>query len=366
MVFCPNFQGYFDRGCWVRQVLHGHVSRVEEKHESQKNISNLNHGEDQQYVEGNISDVKNESYEEVPCKKPKVLIEYSDSEDECDDDDDKKVVNRVVDGSNVLQGCNDGYEELQEGDKTNDPSLNEEHSEGKQTVCDKVLQEHKEGKDSTEKRNDSSLNKERENSSQPNDVKQNDPTSDNRSELHENSQNSDSSLEVKDVEEVNRSVLQQQDEDLRESKNEKEEDFNVSKMRVEMKKGNGERTEQAIIPERVDIGKKMKDYGGSLNKEIQSQDERNENASNEDNVQENDNEQSISNTADEKLDILKMYEQESTVLSEYDKESDRKINDEDLRLSDYSSSEDEDFEPDDDKISTEFVAVTEIDFNLYP
>jgi hypothetical protein len=43
------------------------------------------------------------------------------------------------------------------------------------------------------------------------------------------------------------------------------------------------------------------------------------------------------------------------------------INDEDLRRSDDSSSEEEDIEnDDDDDISTEFVAISEIDFNFYP
>lgn len=83
---------------------------------------------------------------------------------------------------------------------------------------------------------------------------------------------------------------------------------------------------------------------------------------------ETDHEQLISNTGQgqEKYNILQLYEQRHTVLPEDDDRDELKINDEDLRQTDDSSSDEEDFENNTDDISTEFVAVTEIDFNLYP
>ena len=65
-------------------------------------------------------------------------------------------------------------------------------------------------------------------------------------------------------------------------------------------------------------------------------------------------------------DILQLYEQGPSNVPE-NCEPEANINDADVRLSDdYSSSEEEDLDNSAEDISTEFVAISEIDFNLYP
>ncbi|CAB3983076.1 splicing factor U2af large subunit A-like [Paramuricea clavata] len=361
-------QGYFDRGCWVRQVLHRQISRAGEKHEVQANTSEVTRAEDLQNAanvntfEGNSKD---ESCEARPCKKPKLVIEYSDSEDEGDHDDDEECGDDKEECRDDEEGCGDDDEKECGGISDADGrSAN---------ILPRYESEHLKLK-----------------------IKENEHL-----QLHESKDKLDSVVEVKQDERTSSSE-QYEGEHLRLSENEKQDNSSLSKEHLQpsesdlltfkMKQRDGESLGLAN-----DEGKKGvvnettlkhidRENGESVREEIhavkmhnnileqhehqvqtQEVSQQKQNTSSEDNLRSGAHEQSIPNKVGENLDILQMYEQGSSVLSEYDERDERLINDEDLRRSDDSSSGEEDIEnDDDDDISTEFVAISEIDFNFYP
>ena len=374
-ILCSNFQGYFDRGCWVRQVLHRQISRAGEKHEVQANTSEVTRVEDLQNAanvntfEGNSKD---ESCEARPCKKPKLVIEYSDSEDEGDDDDDDD------------DECGDDKEEC--GDDEEECGDDEEECGGisdaggrSTNILPRYESEHLKLK---MKENDPSLNKE-------------------HLQLHESKDKLDSVVEMKQDERMSGSE-QCEGERLRLSENEKQDNSSLSKEHLQpnesdlsafkLKQRDGESLGLANDEGKEGVVNETRlkyidgENGESVREEIhavkmhnnileqhehqvqtQEVSQQKQNTSSEDNLRSGAHEQSIPNKVGEHLDILQMYEQGSSVLSEHDERDERMINDEDLRRSDDSSSEEEDIEnDDDDDISTEFVAISEIDFNFYP
>ena len=431
-ILCSNFQGYFDRGCWVRQVLHRQISRAGEKHEVQANTSEVTRVEDLQNAanvntfEGNSKD---ESCEARPCKKPKLVIEYSDSEDEGDDDDEECGDDKEECGDGDDEECGDGDdEECGDNDeeecggisdaggrsanilpryesehlklkmKENDPSLNKEHlqlHESKDkldSVVEMKQDERMSGSEQCEgERLRLSENEKQDNSS----------LSKEHLQLHESKDKLDSVVEMKQDERMSGSE-QCEGERLRLSENEKQDNSSLSKEHLQpnesdlsafkLKQRDGESLGLANDEGKEGVVNETRlkyidgENGESVREEIhavkmhnnileqhehqvqtQEVSQQKQNTSSEDNLRSGAHEQSIPNKVGEHLDILQMYEQGSSVLSEHDERDERMINDEDLRRSDDSSSEEEDIEnDDDDDISTEFVAISEIDFNFYP
>jgi hypothetical protein len=381
-ILCSNFQGYFDRGCWVRQVLHRQISRAGEKHEVQANTSEVTRVEDLQNAanvntfEGNSKD---ESCEARPCKKPKLVIEYSDSEDEGDDDDEECGDDKEECGDGDDEECGDGDDE-ECGDNDEEECGGISDAGGRSAnILPRYESEHLKLK---MKENDPSLNKE-------------------HLQLHESKDKLDSVVEMKQDERMSGSE-QCEGERLRLSENEKQDNSSLSKEHLQpnesdlsafkLKQRDGESLGLANDEGKEGVVNETRlkyidgENGESVREEIhavkmhnnileqhehqvqtQEVSQQKQNTSSEDNLRSGAHEQSIPNKVGEHLDILQMYEQGSSVLSEHDERDERMINDEDLRRSDDSSSEEEDIEnDDDDDISTEFVAISEIDFNFYP
>ena len=301
-------QGYFDRGCWVRQVLHRQVSRAEEKREVKANTFEVTGAEAKQIsstktFEENTGD---ESCEAGPCKKAKLMIEYSDSDEDDEDVNENKEAYGGVAADKSLR--------LPENGKQHDLSLDGEHvqiqdnhdldlpADAKPGERIRSIENEQLQMPESEERDDSSLNKESTES------------------------NADSVMEVKQGEKM--SVMEMTQKEGLPNNDEKE-----SKARLKQI-DSGE-----FVGERMQNTNSEKDNSGTSSGDLER-----------------------SNEVEQKLDILEMYEQEiSSFLSE---EDERQMNDEDTRATDDSSSEEEDIENED--ISTEFVAVAEIDFNLYP
>ena len=211
-----------------------------------------------------------------PCKKAKLMIEYSDSdEDDEEEDEDAKENEDACGGENADRSLR-----LPDNGKQQNFSLEKENLHENEQLRPPE----------SEERNDSSLNK----------------------ESDENNPNS--LVKVKQDEKMSVVKMTQKDEGL---------------------PNDGE----AFVGEKMQNTNSEKESSGTSSGDLER-----------------------SNEVEQKLDILQMYEQDmSSVLS---KEDEREMNDEDTRATDDSSSEEEDVENDD--ISTEFVAVSEIDFNLYP
>jgi hypothetical protein len=244
-----------------------------------------------------------ESCEAGPCKKPKLVIQYSDSEDDGDDGNDEGGDGDLILGENVKQ---DSEKERLQVDENNQHNVIEV-KQGESSNENEQLKQRENGK-----LEDSSFNKE-----------------------HLQTGESNPKMEVKQDE------SSCDDEQLRPRENEKQ--MNENKLDSAMK-------EMTNSQQHRDENKKQND--SSLSKEP---------------LQCNENYEStlcVEQSNEENLTVLQMYEQGmSSVLSEH-QDGEHQRNEDDTRESDDSSSEEEDIESDD--ISTEFVAISEIDFNLYP
>ena len=371
LLLSPNFQGYFNRGCWVRQV-HRQVSRAGEKgvvkvstsevacfKDGQEftNTSEEIRVEDRQHFKTNTSEVtrseqnaNEESCEAGPCKKPRLVIEYSDSDDDDDDNDDgKEELSGVLDvggrpANNFPQDKGE-YLKLIENEKKNYSSLNKEYSQLHETESNYSVKE--------DERMRALRRYESEHSTLLEEEKQKDFHV-NKADLKYN-ENRIPAAEGKQGEEMGEGLGLLNDE-----KNE----IDVNETRLK----NEESDHKKSLEDEVHAANMDENISEQREHEVQTQKNEQTQSTNRDKNSPpsgEDNACQISNKMGESLDILQMYEQGSTVL--LDGQSEQRVNDEDLS-DDYSSS-DEEFEDDnggDDDISTEFVAVSEIDFNLYP
>ena len=269
------------------------------------------------------------------------MIEYSDSDDDEDGSGDVEVVRGR--SANCLLQEEEAALKLTENQTQNDSSLNKEHSQLDET----------ERKYSVKENERTSLENKSEHSTLPEDDKQ--EGFDARKE------------DLKPNEKATGRVKKQQEElseDLILINNEK------NKIDVNGKRLNKEESinEESFGDEELtaNMGENMSEQEEqSAQTQVENEQKQNINTIDNSRASDDDNGCQVSKKTEESLGILEMYEQGSTVLS--DEQNEGRINDEDLRLSDYSSSEEEDLEDDDqDDISTEFVAISEIDFNLYP
>ena len=271
------------------------------------------------------------------------MIEYSDSDD--DDEEDVSGDVEVVRGrsANCLLQEEEAVLKLTENQTQNDSSLNKEHSQLDET----------ESKYSVKENERTSLENKIEHSTLPEDDEQEgfdarkvDLKSNEKATGRVKKQQEELSKDLRLINNEKNKI------DVNETRSDKEESINEESF--------GDEEFTANMSENI-----LEQEEHSVQTQVENEQKQNINTIDNSRASDDDNGCQVSKKTEESLGILEMYEQGSTVLS--DEQNEGRINDEDLRLSDYSSSEEEDLEDDDqDDISTEFVAISEIDFNLYP
>ena len=268
----------------------------------------------------------------MPCKKAKLVIEYSDSDDEDDDAEEG-----CGGGSNNILKQHEGeLSRSPANEKQEDSSLNKEHLKLNENKLDSVTEVKQDERMSSrqyeaehlrmprsEKPTDSSLNKEH---VQPNECTL-------------------SEVKTKQKELLGGSL---------ELTNDKE---NEGDARMKLIGKDGEES----VKEGIHAVEIQNNILEQHEHQVQTHEENKQNTSREEHFQASSDDLERANEGN--LNILQMYEEGRSVLSE---QEERQVNDEDLRVSDDSSSDEEDIENDADDISTEFVGISEIDFNLYP
>ncbi|XP_028392217.1 HIV Tat-specific factor 1 homolog [Dendronephthya gigantea] len=317
-------QGYFDRGCWIRQVLHRQTRRTEDRHDVKIDISEGN-VEEKTSDFGHKCNVESETYEASPCKKSKLAIDYSDSEEE----DSNETSDKAVGNEEGIRRSILGQNEYNKG--TEEISIVVQH-EGKKILNEEVEDEEVptgercEIDDSRGSRNKEVVSEELKNTV------------------------------IEDVEGCRRTLS----DDTEGTRGMEGDDTKQSKRTVMDDK---EEYEGAMVDN-------IKGCKGTVMDERKIDEERN-GKQEEDNLVQKEDEHSTQPLRDEKpeekKDILQMYEERATVFSDSEVEhGEEKMNDEDLFDETSSEDDEEDVDDNPDEISTEFVSISEIDFNLYP
>ena len=327
---CAIFQGYFDRGCWIRQVvLYRQVGHNEDKHDVKIDISKGN--VDKTSELGHKCNVENETYEASPCKKSKLAIEYSDSEEE--DSNEVEQSGEILDSRKNNEGIRKG-------------TLGQnEYNKGIKEIS--IVVKHEDKK---------ILNKE---------VEDKDTCDGDRGGLRSNKVISEDTRNavVEDTEGCRRTVSGCTEGCERTEKDDTEE---CKRTVIDYKEGyegaivdNIKGCKRTVVDERemideerrVDNCNRKQDENVSV--PVQKEDEHS-------------SQPVCDEKPEEKKDILQMYEERATIFTDSDEKDERKMNDEDLFDESSSEGDDEDAENDPDDVSTEFVSISEIDFNLYP